>query len=484
SGDLPVLRRLLGASAAGEVETGSRQFPDAAFYAAYTGLGPSRLGRYFFIQPRDDQAGLRLVGEAIPHGEPFWVTASRHGRRCIAVDTPKCHFAPPRDGIHVTGWGAHGFHTALRVAPAALERDFIARYGHYPLPNCDDHGRSRRSYRRLRDGLLAGVAARRRLLLDLATASEWDLFLAVFSETHCAGHNLWHLHDPTHPQYRAAVEIGDGLRDVYVAVDAAIGALIAAVGAETRVVLFSSQGMRPQYHGRELIPSLLRLWGMGEPQDRAPQPEGESRQSAHVPLLKRLRDAVPLPLQYAVKRRLPLALSDALLCRLVGAAALDVEARAYQVPNNEMTPALRINLAGRDPRGRVRPGREYEALRDFLGARLGELINPATGRAALDDVTLTDERYPGPYRSVLPDVTGYWSPAAPIEALYSPGYGTVVGAHRDYRTGGHGPEGFLSISGATGRLAAAHIADVAPTVLELLGVPVPPDLDGRSALSR
>jgi len=483
-GDLPVLRRLLDAGAAGELETGSRQFPDVAFYSAYTGLRAARLGRYFFIQPRRDQPRLELIGEDLPAGEPFWVTAARHGRHCIAVDTPKIALAPPADGIHITGWGSHGFRTGLRVAPAALGRDFVARYGRYPLANCDDHGRSRRSYRRLRRDLLAGVAARRRLLLDLATASDWDLFFAVFSEPHCAGHNLWHFHDPAHPLHRPDGELGSSLREVYAAVDAALGALIEAAGPDTRVVLFSSQGMRPQYHGRDLVPSLLRLWGMSEPRNRTPDATRESRQATHLPLVKRLRELVPLPLQYVVKRRLPRSIGDALLCRFVGAVSLDVGVRAFQVPNNEMTPALRINLAGRDARGTVRPGGDYAALRDFLAARLRALINPATGRAALDDVSLTDELYPGDRRDVLPDLTGYWSAEAPIEALYSPGYGTVVGAHRDYRTGGHAPQGFLYVSGAAGRLAGAHIADVAPTVLDLLGVPLPPDLDGRSVLSR
>jgi hypothetical protein len=79
-------------------------------------------------------------------------------------------------------------------------------------------------------------------------------------------------------------------------------------------------------------------------------------------------------------------------------------------------------------------------------------------------------------------VVGYWSAEAPIDALHSPGYGTVVGAHRDSRTGGHGPLGLIAVSGAAGRFTGGHIADLAPTVLDLLGVPVPPALDGRSLL--
>lgn len=109
-----------------------------------------------------------------------------------------------------------------------------------------------------------------------------------------------------------------------------------------------------------------------------------------------------------------------------------------------------------------------------------ELINPASGRAALDDVSVVDQIYAGEHRDVLPDVTGYWSPAAPIDALYSPGYGTVIGSHKDYRTGGHAPRGFVVSTPACGVLDGADIKDIAPTVLDILRVPIPSDMEGRS----
>jgi len=485
SGDLPALRRVLDGGATGVLETGSRQFPDVAVFSAYTGLHPARLGRYFFIQQRRDAPRLEILNTVLPNGEPFWVTAGRHGRRCVVVDTPKIALSPPAGGVHVIGWGAHGFNSPFLAQPADVGAEILARHGRYPLLNCDDHGRTARSYRRVHRGLLDGVAARRRLLLDLMGRRDWDLFFAVFSETHCAGHNLWGVDaaGDGRPRTPPGDAPGSAVRDVYAAVDAAVGALIEAAGPDTRVVLFSTQGMRPQYHGRDLVPALLRLWGMGEAHNRPPDARREPRLTVRQPLLKRLREAVPLPLQYVVKRRLPRALGEALLCRFMGVMALDVAARAYQVPNNEMTPALRINVIGRDPAGRVRAGRDYDALREFLATRLRELVNPATGRAALADVSVTDDADAGECRDVLPDLTGYWSAEAPIDALYSPGYGTVVGSHRDYRTGGHGPDGLVAISGPPQQIHGAHIADLAPTVLDLLDVPIPPDLDGHSLVS-
>jgi len=86
-----------------------------------------------------------------------------------------------------------------------------------------------------------------------------------------------------------------------------------------------------------------------------------------------------------VKRRLPQALGEAPLCRFMGVMSLNVASRADEVPDNEMTPAQRINVIGRDPAGRVRAGRDYAALRAVLATRPRELVNPAMGQAALAD---------------------------------------------------------------------------------------------------
>ena len=484
SGHLPRLRRLVQAGAAAELSTPALQFPDLVFHAAYTGRKPANLGRYFFIQPSPRSGALELVNETLVEGETFWETAGRRGRRCIVLDAPKLGLRPSAGGVQLVGWGAHGANPPLGSFPDRLAGEILARHGPYPVAKCDNHGKRTQSYRRLRRRMLAGVEARRALLLEHMRSGPWDVFFAVFAETHCAGHQFWHFEDETHPLHPGAAAHGlrGAMRDVYAAVDRALGDLVDAAGPDTQVIVFSSHGMRPQYHGRDLLPALLRLWGMHAQRNAPADAARERRQVVRQPLLKAVREAVPLPLQYVVKRCMPAQVARTLVVRFAGTVRLEVEARAFYVPNNEITPAVRINLIGRDPFGKVAPGREYEELRDFLAARMSELINPRTGRPALDDVSLMDRVYPGGLRHVLPDLTGYWSPAAPIDALYSPGYGTVVGSHRDYRTGGHAPTGFVVMTPARGDLDGADIVDIAPSVLDLLGVPIPAGVEGRSLL--
>ena len=241
--------------------------------------------------------------------------------------------------------------------------------------------------------------------------------------------------------------------------------------------------MQPQYHGRELLPKLLELWGMKGPSNVEPSSGREQRIKVGRSLLRTLKEAVPMPWQYAVKKILPKKIEEALVCCFMGANKLDVEARAFYVPNNDLTPAIRINVKGRDPQGLVPEGRPYEELCEFISTRLRELINPATGNPAVDKVSRTRDLYSGRHLDTLPDLTAMWSDEASIEALYSPGYGTVVGGHHDLRSGGHGAEGLLIVRDPAGRSIEAGEAsgrDLAPSILQLMGVPVPETMEGKS----
>ncbi len=158
------------------------------------------------------------------------------------------------------------------------------------------------------------------------------------------------------------------------------------------------------------------------------------------------------------------------------------ESCAFAVPTDS-SGAVRINLKGREPDGRVDPGAAYDRLCDELAQALGELVNPATGGRAVSEIIKVAEQHPGEQVDELPDLIVKWTGDAPIDALTSPRVGTVSGRLPDLRTGSHATYGFLLAAakgGITpGTLAEAHIMDLAPTIMWLMGQPVPPDVDGR-----
>jgi predicted AlkP superfamily phosphohydrolase/phosphomutase len=98
------------------------------------------------------------------------------------------------------------------------------------------------------------------------------------------------------------------------------------------------------------------------------------------------------------------------------------------------------------------------------------------------EVWIRDAVFPGERQEHLPDLIVTWNDVLPFVALASPHVGLVEGASPDPRPGTHSPEGFLLAAGAgipRGHSGNGHLLDVAPTVLGLLGIDPPPEMDGR-----
>jgi predicted AlkP superfamily phosphohydrolase/phosphomutase len=142
---------------------------------------------------------------------------------------------------------------------------------------------------------------------------------------------------------------------------------------------------------------------------------------------------------------------------------------------------IRINVKGREPHGVVDPGAQYDELCLELQARLEELVNRSTGAPAVRRVWLRNQVFPGPRQEELPDLVVTWNDEAPLVALQSPRVGVVEGVNPDPRTGTHSPHGFALADGPgipKAREGRGHLCDLAPTVLELVGLR-PVGLDGK-----
>ena len=63
-----------------------------------------------------------------------------------------------------------------------------------------------------------------------------------------------------------------------------------------------------------------------------------------------------------------------------------------------------LNVVGREPYGCVRPGAEYEQVRDDIIARLQELQDPETGELVVETIYRREEIYHGEYLEQAPDI--------------------------------------------------------------------------------
>ena len=487
-GHLPTIARLLEAGRVVPITTPTAVLESAVWPTCLTGASADRHGMFGWekIKLGSYEMESAMDADRLPF-PPFWAHLCDAGVRVVTIDVPFSRPLPELGGTQVVNWGAHdGWAWERSSWPPPRIDDLVGRFGDHPIGSCDLEDRTLDDYEDLRVRLLEGVRKKAALLRHCRDADDWDFFFGVFSESHCAGHQLWHFMDPGHPWHDpdAPLALRTALRDVYRAIDDALASLLEGLGPDVHVALLLSHGMGPAFHGSHLLESILERWA------------GDEAGSGSLPIevahrvgraLWSLRHVVPPPVREAVERRLSSRVRRLFPGNRKEAPHPRRSKRAFALAAHTMTGGIRINLRGREPAGLVEPGRDYDALCEDLSEALLGLVNADTGRPAVQWVARADRLYRGPHRATMPDLFVEWDHLAPIRSVHSPRIGVVSRDPGRRRSGEHRDGGLLIGLGprfGSGEAGAEmRTQDLAPTILDFFGVQSPPTSEGRAVPS-
>jgi hypothetical protein len=155
--------------------------------------------------------------------------------------------------------------------------------------------------------------------------------------------------------------------------------------------------------------------------------------------------------------------------------------RWFQAPNNTVVGAVRLNLAGREPAGRIHPEDRRDVLR-WLSRQLEELVNVETGGRVVRSCRITDDVFDRTPGDAFPDLFVEWERSAPIERVWSPAVGTVAIPYEHWRQGDHVREGLVFAAGPGirpgRRREVVDTVHLGATICAALGAPME-DADGR-----
>jgi predicted AlkP superfamily phosphohydrolase/phosphomutase len=155
--------------------------------------------------------------------------------------------------------------------------------------------------------------------------------------------------------------------------------------------------------------------------------------------------------------------------------------RAYTMGLN----GLYLNIKGREKQGIVDPA-DAEALKKELQQKLNGLKDPASGTVGITGVFITGNVYSGPYSENAPDLlVGY---GAGYRASWDSVLGKVTGQVFEDNLKAWSGDHCIDPRLVPGVLFSSHkfvedkphIADVAPTILSLFGLPLPSHFDGKA----
>lgn len=474
AGELPCISQLLATCPTVMLGTPSRVLQGTVWPSLLTGVSPGRHGLYLQTQLKNGTYTLTEMSADHVRLKRFYQHLGDAGLSCGVADIPADQPTTDIRGVQVVEWATEFQFWRYQTVPRSFARYIRSQIGRNPMTTHRNSGDSQDSHTKLCTSLQMSTLLKTRLGRYLIGREDLDLVFFVFGEAHKAGHWLWKYYDERHPDNEpCAPVLKEGLLNSYRQIDRAVGELTSLVRSDDNLIVFSDHGMQPAYRGDHLIDLILEKLGLLV---QLPGSRAQAAASNPGSILNGAGELVRHG-KAALKRRLPRAVAAALSRKGNSFPHIDwSKTRAFSLPTDRNS-HIRINLQGREPMGIVQPGGDYDSLLDRLEGSFRSLLNPLTGRAAVEEVFRVRSLFPGERSEDLPDVSILWSAEAPIDEVSSPELGTLRNPIRELRSGNHREEGFLLARGPHFKAGPGkhkgHILQIAPTLLHLHGVSIP-----------
>jgi predicted AlkP superfamily phosphohydrolase/phosphomutase len=409
---------------------------------------------------------VKFVTAADRDAVSIWRLLSDAGRRLVVVNVPLTYPAEQVNGVMLAGFDAPSIKSSAFSQPAGLIDRLEDECGPYMLHAAVAHHANAGRVKRVVEASLTAEASRVNAMAHLLETEPWDVAMYMIKATDQVAHHVWD-HD---------AESQEPLREVYRFADQTLARLLDIAGPDCDVVVMSDHGMGWRQPAAEYLSGILQQLGYLHRADTS----GTGGRWRVFKLAKRMGPRA----KGFVKRRLPgLYRRFGFQIRFGG---IDwANTRAF---SDNTRSCVWVNLKGRDPHGIVTP-EAYAELVAELREVLSSLVDTETGEPAVAAVHTPDEIYAGPHTDEAPDLQIDWNYDRPVTGLrYDGKLGHAVSAQFSKGfmhglSGAHRPQGVLIFRGpsfASGaQVDGAALQDLAPTILHLLEVPVPDDMDGR-----
>ena len=482
-GRLPVLQSLMKKGVSGTLQSVFPPLSPVAWTTVMTGKNSGKHGIFEFLEHHHNPLQGKVNSSRAIKSELVWETAGRYGKRTVAGGVPMSYPPRPINGFFVGDFLSPADSADFSSDPAAFEAMKKSLGGKYRAwaTVTHDGGHEADALADLQSFLTEHLAA----VEYMATHHEWDLFMYDLMATDRIQHELWHAWQPSHMKAkgRDLTKIRDGFIEFWESLDAGVGRILEKLGPETNVILMSDHGFGPiEWYVN------FNVWLLDE---------GFIKLKNSLYVRQKhwfFRRGVTPEWIYKIMTKLGLAdqrvsrfqgKQDNFWDRLATSGFLSgkhidwSQTLAYAQGNFGQ---IFLNIKGRQPNGCVEPA-DAPALLERIKERLLEIKHPETGEPLVERVIERDELYSGPLSHMGPDLTVVlkdWNYRTiglhefTTHKTISPAFGP---------TGDHRMEGMIVGTGPAFEPGAepqnASLLDIAPTVLHLLGVPVPEDMDGR-----
>jgi predicted AlkP superfamily phosphohydrolase/phosphomutase len=433
---LPNLSRLMDAGTYGELTSTIPAITVPAWASMLSSKDPGQLGFYGFRNRADYSYERMSIATARSVKVPrAWNLVSAAGKKVVVAGVPQTYPVEPVNGALISSFLTPSTQSQYTYPPELkaeiarlLEGDYMFDVAQFRTENKDQ----------LLEQIYQMADRQHTVVKHLMTSVPWDFFMHVDMGVDRMHHGFWKFFDATHPKHEPGNRYENAIRDYYVHLDAQIGERLALVDDDTAVLVVSDHGAKPMVGG-----ICFNEW---------------LKQQGYLVLEHQPPGIVPLE-----------------KCEIDWSRTRAWGSGGYYA-------RLFLNVKGREPEGIIEP-EDYERVRDELVERIAAITDPEGNN--IGSIAYKPQEIYHQVNNIAPDLIVYFGNLS-WRSLGSLGTGTVHTFEND--TGpddaNHAQEGLYIYyhprRESRGAGPRRHLMDVAPTVLELVGVDVPPDMRGSS----
>jgi predicted AlkP superfamily phosphohydrolase/phosphomutase len=470
AGHLPNLAYLMNQGVHGELASTLPPVTSPAWPTFMTGCNPGKHGVFDFIQPHG--SNFTLVNSTRIKQPTIWQRLSGAGHQVGVLNVPVTYPPQAVNGFMVTDI------LSVKGTQICYPADLISRYepelGRYRIaPDVQYKPGNEIEYI---DDIFSLIRAHGEWALKLMTHETWQVLMVHFIAMDLMKHALWRFMDHKHPRYIPS-PYENAIRDGYALVDAYIGRLLNQLPGEAVTIVMSDHGFGPLKNMVNLNVFLMQKGLMKLKSDVWTQLKAAAFHYGLTPSSAyRLIERVGLQNMVA---RVAKSTRNNVIGKFLSFDSVDwTRTVAYSMGH---VGQIYLNVAGREPQGIVKADNYYQTRQEVMAA-LQELCDEY-GHPILTRVIPGEESYNGPYARQGPDLhlvlDNYNMIACPLFATE----GRVITHQIRGDSGCHRREGIFIAQGQNIRqnvlLPEANIYDLAPTILHMMGLPVPQVMDGR-----